>query len=84
MAETKTNTVVNNKEKIFIPKGLAGDDPNLYVSVNGEAYLLPRGKESEVPAHIAAEIRRSWAAEEARDRKSDELLEQGKEPIYKI
>jgi hypothetical protein len=84
MAETKTNTVVNKKEKIFIPKGLAGDDPNLYVSVNGEAYLLPRGKESEVPAHIAAEIRRSWVAEEARDRKSDELLEQGKEPIYKI
>lgn len=85
MAETKTTTTVQEKkESIFIPRGYDGDDPMLSVSVNGKRYNLPRGKSSEVPTHIAKEIKRSWAAEEARDRKSEELLEQGKAPIYKI
>jgi hypothetical protein len=59
MAEKTKET---KKEEIFIPRGYAGDDPNLFVSVNGVNYLLPRGKTSLVPDFVAAEIRRSWGA----------------------
>ena len=52
------------KQEIFIPRTGEANDAGLYVAVNGEAYLLPRGKTSRVPAHIAAEIRRSEAARE--------------------
>ena len=55
------------KQEIFIPRTGDMNDAGLYVSVNGEAYLLPRGKTSCVPAHIAAEIRRSEAAKEAQE-----------------
>ena len=35
-----------NEERveIFVPKGYTGDEPNVFVSVNGVNYLLPRGK----------------------------------------
>ena len=65
-------------EKIFIPKGYANDEPNLFVSVNGVNYLLPKGKESEVPKHVAAEIKRSWKAQQKMDQRIDEMLEASK------
>ena len=55
------------KQEIFIPRTGEANDAGLYVAVNGEAYLLPRGKTSRVPAHIAAEIRRSEAARECQE-----------------
>ena len=75
IAEIVTETAPA-KGKSFIPRGSSNDDPNFFVSVNGVNYLLPRGKESEVPAHIAAEIRRSWKAQEKLDEHKDELLNQ--------
>ena len=60
--------------KVFIPRGASNEDPNLYVSVNGVNYLLPKGKESEVPAHIAYEIERSRKAQETLDKRRDALL----------
>ena len=65
-------------EKIFIPKGYANDEPNLFVSVNGVNYLLPKGKESEVPKHVANEIKRSWKAQQKMDQRIDEMLEASK------
>ena len=59
--------MATTKQEIFIPRTGDANDAGLYVSVNGEAYLLPRGKTSRVPAHIAAEIRRSEAAKEAQE-----------------
>ena len=56
------------KQEIFIPRTGEANDAGLYVAVNGEAYLLPRGKTSRVPAHIAAEIRRSEAAREQQEK----------------
>lgn len=67
-------TVEVKREKIFVPRGAANDEPNLVISVNGVLYLLPKGKESEVPAHIAAEYRRSVAAQERLNRTKDKLL----------
>ena len=58
--------------EVFVPKGYANDEPNLFVSVNGVNYLLPKGKESEVPAHIAEEYYRCQAAQaRADDRKAE-------------
>ena len=48
--------------EIFVPKGYTGDEPNVFVSVNGVNYLLPRGKKSMVPKFVAEEIRRSEKA----------------------
>ena len=77
-AELKaTSSVVPDKERVAItvPKGYANDEPNLLISVNGENYLLPRGKTSVVPKFIADEFYRSLAAQEALDKRVEELLE---------
>ena len=85
MAETtKTTVKKEEREDIFIPKGRVNEDPNLFVSVNGMNFLLPKGKTSNVPSYVAAEIRRAFAEQEHGEEKSDELLERGKEPIYRI
>lgn len=59
--------VKDKKEKVFVPKGAPGDDPNLLISINGKNYVLPRGKTSEVPAFVAAEFHRSEKAQERFD-----------------
>ena len=47
------------REEIFIPRALDGEERSLFVSVNGKNYLLPKGKTSNVPQEVAAEIRRA-------------------------
>lgn len=88
MAETKKakaeETEVEEREDIFIPRGITGEDPNLFVSINGKNFLLPKGKKSNVPSYVAKEIRRSWEAQALGDKTNDQLLEMGKEPVYKI
>ena len=59
--------------EIFIPRGSDRDEPNLFIGVNGVSYLLPRGKKSKVPAHVAAEYERSVAAQAALDERKDEM-----------
>ena len=76
MAEKKT--AGEEREEVFIPRGTANDDPNLFVSVNGVNYLLPKGKRSLVPKPVAEEIRRSQRAAEKQDEKIDALLEASK------
>ena len=65
--------VKDDREEIFIPKGYANDDPNLYVGFNGVNYILPKGKTSKVPAAVAAEIRRSQKAQEIQDSNIDAI-----------
>ena len=69
---------LEDRVEVFVPKGYANDDPNLFVSVNGVNYLLPRGKKSMVPAHVAAEIERSKRAAEKQDEKMEQMLEASK------
>lgn len=54
-----------NKVKIRIPKHAANDDPNFYIAINGVNYLIPKGKEVEVPDFVRDEYERSEAAREA-------------------
>ncbi len=79
MASEKT---VNNEERVevFIPKGLANDDPNLYVSINGENFLLPKGQTSKVPPYVKAAIERSYGAIDFQEKRSNALLEKAKHP----
>ena len=65
-----------DRVEIFVPKGYTGDEPNVFVSVNGVNYLLPRGKKSLVPAEVAQELARSQAAQEALDKRIEQLLEE--------
>lgn len=74
MAE-KTETAKAQRVSVFIPRGASNDDPNMFVSVNGVNYLLPKGQESEVPAHIAAEIARANKAAQIRDNNKDKMLD---------
>ena len=71
-------TPKEDRVEIFVPKGYANDDPNFFISVNGVNYLLPRGKKSMVPAHVAAEFHRSQRAQERLDEKMEQMLEASK------
>ena len=65
---------------VYVPKGNTGDDPNLFVSINGKNYLLPRGKTSRVPKYVAEEYYRSQRAQERYDDTMDRLLKQKENP----
>lgn len=65
--ETVPAEDVELRVEVFIPKGYANDEPNLFVGVNGKSFLLPKGKKSVVPKYIADEIERSRKAEETLD-----------------
>ena len=66
---------------LTVPKGFANDDPNLFISINGKNFILPKGKTSRVPAYVKEEYDRSQRAQEALDAKSEKLLEKAKGPI---
>lgn len=77
--ETKETKKTKKSEpklvEVHIPRSSnANDDPNMFVSVNGVNYLLPRGQKSKVPAEVAEEIERSRKAQEALDQHIDEML----------
>jgi hypothetical protein len=78
---TEATTKKDNRVEVYIPKGAANDDPNLFVGVNGVNYILPRGKKSMVPPHVKAEIDRSFAAQNTMDERVDELLQKANQPL---
>lgn len=79
MSEKKNEvTQDDGRVEVFIPKGQANDEPNLFVSVNGVNYLLPKGKKSMVPECVKYEIERSIKAQERMDENIDKMLEASK------
>ena len=77
---TEKNTTAPKDEKVdlFVPKGYANDEPNQLIAVNGVNYILPKGKTSKVPKFVAEEFYRSQKAQEALDKRVDEMLEASK------
>lgn len=65
---------MEKKRRIYIERGGDHDEPNLLVSINGKNWVLPRGKESEVPEEVAQEIERSRRARERYYNTMDKLL----------
>ena len=55
-----------NQERypLYIPRGFATEDPNLFISVNGINYLLPKGQTSHVTLAVKNEYERSLRAAE--------------------
>lgn len=78
MADNKQASTQEARVEIFIPKGNANDEPNLFVGVNGKNYLLPKGKKSLVPPEVAYEVNRSIEAQERLDATIDKMLEASK------
>ena len=74
---TKTETYVD----LFVPKSYVLDEPNLFISINGKNYLLPKGKTSSVPLSVKEEYERAQRAQEALDTKSALLLEKASKPL---
>ena len=74
--ENKKASVAPEEDKveIFVPKGYANDEPNLFIGLNGVNYLLPKGKSSKVPKAVAEEFYRSQKAQETRVSNSEQLL----------
>ena len=68
----------DERVEIYVPRGYANDEPNVVIAVNGVNYVLPRGKTSKVPKFIADEFKRSQKAQEALDKRMDEMLEASK------
>ena len=77
-ATTGCEPAQEKKVEIFVPKGYANDEPNLLIGVNGVNYLLPKGKTSKVPKHIAEEFYRSQKAQMKLDEHIDQMLEASK------
>lgn len=79
-AKAQKPTATNeDKVEITVPRGPANDDPNLFISVNGVNYLLPRGKTSRVPLAVAQEYARSVAAQDALDRRMQAMIDASQE-----
>ena len=67
------NIIEADRVPVAVPRATAGEDPNLFVSVGGVNYLLPRGETSLVPPAVAAEIARADRARDHLDRRVKEL-----------
>lgn len=65
----------DDRVEIYVPRGAQNDDPNMFISVNGVNYLLPKGKKHKVPKEVAYEFNRSVEAQEALDARMQELIE---------
>ena len=78
MATTNHNT--EERVEVFIPKGLANDDPNFYISINDVDYLLPKGQTSLVPPHVKAGIERHFKAVAYQEKRSNSLVEKTLKP----
>lgn len=77
-ASKAPEAVKENRVEIFVPKGYANEDPNMFISVNGVNYLLPRGKKSMVPDFVAAEFHRSASAQNRQEENMEQMLEASK------
>ena len=60
---------------VFVDKYDAQDEKNLFIGLNGKAYLLPVGKTSKVPKPVADQISRMKRARAAADNRIDEMTE---------
>lgn len=75
-AENKAAALSIQQEErveVYIERGSANDEPNLFVSVNGYNCLLPKGKHSLVPKSVAEEINRARRAQQRLDATIDAL-----------
>lgn len=64
MAARKNTELREGMVSVTVPRANGNEDPNLFISINGVNYLIPRGKTSVVPAAVAEEYYRSERAKD--------------------
>jgi hypothetical protein len=83
MATTKTDEVVTTTKTdeyvdLFVHRDPGDTDPNVFIGINDNSWLLPKGVISRVPLVVKEEYERSLRAREARLSNSDRLAEKAK------
>ena len=65
---------------LYIPPASSSqDDPNVFVSINGRNYVIPKGMESMVPRCVAEEYKRAGEAQKNFNNRMVELAKQSAE-----
>lgn len=67
MAAAKNEKMVS----VYVPK-IPGEDPTLFVGLNGRSWSIPRGKHVDVPADVARIVEESERNAQIADAYSDE------------
>ena len=65
-------------KSVYVQKAGVTDTGRQFVSVNGKAYLLPKGDTHELPVEIADEVLRGQRAEKRRDEEAAKRVNVGK------
>lgn len=68
-----TKNAVVDRVSVTIPRARNGEEPQLFVGINGVNTLIPKGQTVEVPPEVAFEIQRAQAAEALMYDESDAL-----------
>lgn len=79
MAKTETTVEAKTtREKITLPRARNGEDPTMFVGVNGVNYLIPKGKAADVPPEVSFELKRAQAADDFYHEAAEKMLENQK------
>lgn len=70
-ASMKPINPMDEKETVFIPE-VSGEDPCIYVGLNGKGYMIPRGKRTVVPKPVADILYASEAFKRSAKKYSEE------------
>ena len=81
MATSKTTAQPKNRVSVYVPRGNSNEEPNVFISVGGKNYILPKGKTSDVPPEVAEVYRRCQYYARKLDDTRDRLLSAGQKPI---
>ena len=52
MTKNIEKPAVTETETVFIPK-VSGEEPSIFVGLNGRSWQIPRGKKVDVPVYVA-------------------------------
>lgn len=84
-AASKTSNPMDVKESVLIHKA-SGEEPMVWVGLNGKAWHIPRGKRVEIPKPVADILYQSERAKDEADKyiaEEQERLRQSREnPMY--
>ena len=78
LSEKKTKA---KRRELYVPRGAQNEEQTLLISVNGQNFVLPRGKTSLVPEVVKAEYERAERAKERLEKKRDALLNAAREGL---
>ena len=84
-ADMEVASPQSERVEIRVPRGRPNEDPNVFVSVNGVNYLIPKGQTSVVPRFVADEYYRSLKATDdyydAMERRAEEARESSRQAM---